>query len=815
MSALLQDLRYALRSLLRSPGFTAVAALTLALGIGANTAIFSVVNAVLLRPLAYEKPDQLVSLRARLTSPNRNELLAAPEYQDLRREVPALRDVAAIWNIGINLTGSDQPERVQAAAVSSNYFKLLGVAPILGRDFTTADDAGRLGYLEVISWDLWHRRFGGRSDVIGKTVRVDDDPMTIVGVLPRGFRHVVESASAPTEMWGVIAMDNPDTAYINNRSWRVFDVFGRLQSGATLEDLRAQLATLSARLATRYPDVYPKAAGWQVEAVPLAERVVGNVKPALLVLLGAVGFVLLIGCANVANLLLARSSTRDREIAIRTALGGSRGRLLRQLLTESLVLAALGGLLGLVIALWGTHALSQLAAAYLPRVSEVGIDHWVLGFTAILILLTGVGFGLFPALQASRADLQSVTKESGRGISAGRPRARIRGGLIVVEIAVSLILLTGAGLLLRSFQQLIAVDPGFKPDKLLTAQVWLSWPNQPDKGRYFTNTQRRAFYENVFAAVRRVPGIRDVAAVSRLPFRGQETVTFTIEGQPPSSDDPLPAADGRLASPNYFKTMGIPLLRGRGLSPVADSASPEEAMINRAMAERYWTASPIGRRFQWPSGPWLTVVGVVGDVRQVTPDQPARPEFYLSSLRRPGQEMSFVVRTEGPPEQFAAALTRAIHEVDPEQPVFGVMPMEQLLAGATAERRFSMLLLLLFAGLALVLSSVGIYGVMAYTTTQRSHEIGIRMALGARSADVLGLVLRQGIRLVVIGLVLGLIGAWVLSRVLVSQLYAITARDPVTYGVVAVLLAAVALLATYLPARRAAHVDPLVALRSE
>jgi putative ABC transport system permease protein len=815
MSALLQDLRYSFRSLLRSPGFTAVAALTLALGIGANTAIFSVVNAVLLRPLAYEKPDELVSLRARLTSPNRNELLAAPEYQDLRREVPALRDVAAIWNIGINLTGSDQPERIQAAAVSSNYFKFLGVAPILGRDFTEGDGAGRLGYLEVISWDLWHRRFGGRSDVIGKTVRVDDDPMTIVGVLPRGFRHVVESASGPTEIWGVIAMDNPDTAYINNRSWRVFDVFGRLQSGATLEDLRAQLATLSARLATRYPDVYPKAAGWQVEAVPLAERVVGNVKPALLVLLGAVGFVLLIGCANVANLLLARSSTRDREIAIRTALGGSRGRLLRQLLTESLVLAALGGVLGLLIALWGTHALSRLAAAYLPRVTEVGIDHWVLGFTAILILLTGVGFGLFPALQASRADLQSVTKESGRGISAGRPRARIRGGLIVVEIAVSLMLLAGAGLLLRSFQKLIAVDPGFKPDKLLTAQIWLSWPNQPDKGRYFTDTQRRRFYENVFAGVRRVPGIRDVAAVSRLPFRGQETVTLTIEGRPPSSDDPLPAADGRLASPNYFKTMGIPLLRGRGLSLVADSASPEEAMINRAMAERYWTGSPIGRRFQWPSGPWLTVVGVVGDVRQVTPDQPARPEFYLSSLRRPGQEMSFVVRTEGSPEQFSAALTRAIHEVDPEQPVFGVMPMEQLLASATAERRFSLLLLLLFAGLALLLSAVGIYGVMAYTTTQRSHEIGIRMALGARSGEVLSLVLGQGMRLVAVGLAVGLIGAWALSRVLVSQLYGITARDPVTYVAVAVLLAAVALLATYLPARRAAHVDPLIALRSE
>jgi putative ABC transport system permease protein len=814
---LLNDLRYAARSLLKSPGFTTVAVLTLALGIGANTAIFSVVNAVLLRPLSYDQPEQLVSLRAKLRAHDGNELMSAPEYQDLLREVPALRDVAAIWNISINLTGSDRPERIQAAAVSANYFKLLGVAPVLGRDLTKADDAGRLGYVELISWDLWQHRFGGSPDVVGKTVRVDDDPMTIIGVMPRGFRHPIESAFLPTELWGAIALDNPDTTYINNRSWRVFDLFGRLQSGATLDDLRAQLTTLSARLAVRYPDAYPKAAGWQVEAVPLAERVVGNVKPALLVLLGAVGFVLLIGCANVANLLLARSTTRDREFAIRTALGGSRLRLVRQLLTESLMLAALGGLVGLLIAMWGTSGLSQLAAAYLPRAREIGIDHQVLGFTALLILVTGVGFGLIPALQASRADLQSVMNEAGRASSAGRPRARIRGGLVVVEIAVALMLLAGAGLLLRSFQELIAVHPGFNPEKLLTAQVWLSWPNQPEKGRYFTDAQRRAFYEATFAAVRRVPGVRDVAAVSRLPFRGHETVTFKIEGRPSSPEEPLPSAEGRLASPNYFKTMGIPILRGQEFSPLADSASQEEVIINRTMAEQHWAESPIGSRFQifGSNGPWVTVVGVVGDVRQVTPDQPALPEFYLSSVRRPGQEMSFIARTEGPPERLATAVTQAIHEIDPEQPVFGVMSMEKLLANATAERRFSLFLLLLFAGLALVLSSVGIYGVMAYTTTQRRHEIGIRMALGARSADVLNLVLGTGMRLVAVGLVVGLIGAWALSRVLVSQLYGITARDPITYGAVALLLAGVALLATYLPARRATRVDPMTALRSE
>jgi putative ABC transport system permease protein len=817
MSILLQDLRYALRSLLRSPGFTTVAVLTLALGLGANTAIFSVVNAVLLRPLTYEKPEQLVSLRARLTTSDHTDRMSAPEYQDLLREVPALRDVAAIWPININLTGSDQPARIQAAGVSANYFKLLGVAPMLGRDLTKADDNGRLGYVELISWDLWQQRFGGNPNVIGKTVRVDDDPMTIIGVMPRGFHHPAESAASPTELWGPIALDNPDTTYINNRSWRVFDLIGRLRPDATLDDLRIQLATLAARLESRYPDIYPKAAGWEIEAIPLAERVVGNVKPALLVLLGAVGFVLLIGCANVANLLLARSTTRDREVAIRTALGGSRSRLVRQLLTESLVLAAVGGLLGLLIAVWGTSALGQLASLYLPRAREIGIDHWVLGFTAFLILLTGVGFGLIPALQVSRPDLQSVMKEAGRGASAGRARARIRGGLVVVEIAISLMLLAGAGLLLRSFQQLIAVDPGFNPGKLLTLQVWLSWQNEPEKGRYFTNAQRRAFYETATASVRQVPGVRDVAMISRLPFRGQQAFSYKIEGRPTSSDEPLPLAEIRLASPNYFTTMGIPILRGQGLSALSDSASNEEALINRTLAETHWSDSPIGRRIQLfgPTGPWVTVVGVAGDVRQVTPDQPARPEVYLSSLRRAGQEMSFIVRTEGPPERLATAVTQAIHNVDPEQPVFGVMPMEKLLANATAIRRFSLLLLLLFAGLALVLSAVGIYGVMAYTTTQRRHEIGVRMALGARSADVLSLVLGQGMRLVAIGLAVGLIGAWVLSRVIASQLYGITARDPLTYLVVASLLGGVALVATYLPARRATRVDPMLALRSE
>ena len=818
LEATLRDLRFAARGLWRSPGFTAITVATLALGIGANTAIFSVVNAVLLRPLEYRDPAQLVALRGVVEVRGLNDVPnSAPEYQDFKREVPALADVAAAWPININLTALGDPERIQAAVVSSNYFQLLGTSPALGRDFTPEDDQGRIGYVVIISWDLFQHRFGGDRSVIGKTVRLDDDPMTIIGVMPPGFRHPLENGASPMEVWCPVELGNTDPQFIGDRRARVFEVIGRLKPGATVAEAQAQLNALSTRLGSRYPELYPAALGWRAAALPLSERVVGDVRPALLVLLGAVAFVLLIGCANVANLMLARATGRSREIAIRTALGGGRSRLIRQLLTESLLLAGLGGGLGLLLAVWGTSALGRLAALYLPRAREIGIDGPVLGFTAVLILVTGIAFGLFPALQASRPDLQDVLKDSAKG-SAGGGRTRMRAVLVVAEVAVALMLLAGAGLLLRSFQRLVAVDPGFDPERLLTMQVWLPVPNDNAKGRYFTQQQRVGFYDRAVAAVRQVPGVTGASLVSRLPYSGRNDARFKIEGRPVSDAQLLPSAEVRLVSPEYFRTMAIPVLQGEAMPDGVDSLSSTYAMVNRTLAEREWKGrSPIGQRIQLVGfgGPTVTIVGVVNDVRQGAPDQPPLPEFYLSYRLIAGQEMSLVVRTAGDPDALADRVVQAIRSVDPTQPVFGVKSMERLLANAEAERRFSLLLLSLFAAIALLLSSLGIYGVMAYSTSQRRHEIGIRMALGAATPDVLRLVLRQGMRLVLLGLAIGLFGAWALSRVLAGQLYGISPRDPFTYATVAVLLGTVAFAATWLPARRATRVDPMISLRSE
>jgi predicted permease len=652
--------------------------------------------------------------------------------------------------------------------------------------------------------------------VIGRTVRLDDDPITIIGVLPKGFRHPIENNAAPLELWAPVDLTDPDPQFVNSRQARVLQAVARLKPGRTAAEAQRSLDALRERWASMYPDAYPRGAGWRADAVPLADRLTGKVRPALLILLGAVGCVLLIACANVANLLLARSSSRGREIAIRTAMGGSRGSIIRQLLTESVVLAALGGTLGLLLAVWGTGALNQLAMLYLPRARDIGIDRTVLGFTAGLVLLTGIGFGLLPALHATRLDLQSVLKESGKSATAGTARSRLRSGLVVAEVALALMLLAGAGLLLRSFERLVRVEPGFEPEGLLTLQIWLPVPNDAANGRFATGRQRQAYYDRILAGMQAVPGARDVALASQLPLQGRQDVGFDIVNRPVAPDEPPRGAEFRSVSSSYFTTMRIPMLRGRPLGGEQDS-SPE-VVINRTLAEKYWPgADPVGAQLRLfgPQGPITTVVGVAGDVRQLRLDQPPREEIMASARRFPPQQASFVLRTDGPPEAHTADAIRAIRAVDPQQPIFGIRPMAQILADAGADRRFSLLLLTLFAGIALMLSVIGIYGVMAYATAQRQHEIGIRMALGAGSRQVLGLIVGQGARLVGLGLALGLAGAAVLSRVLAGQLYGVGARDPLTYVAVALLLGGVALVASWLPARRATRVDPMGSLRSE
>ena len=819
MSSLLQDIRYALRTLARSPGFTLVAVLTLALGIGANTAIFSVIHAVLLRPLAYNEPQQLVSLNGLVTVRGLNEVnTSSPEYVNYRDDLPSMEDATGIWPININLTGAGTPERLQAAVVSSNYTDVLGVKPILGRTFTPEDDGGRIGYVALISYSLWQRRFGGDSSVIGRAVRMDDDPLVIIGVMPPGFRHPMERGGSPMEVWAPIDLENPDPNFVNFRRFRMLEVIGRLKPGATIEKAQGELEVLTARLRRDFPDAYPPQEGWKAAILPLTDRVTGDVRPALFVLLGAVGLVLLIACANVANLILSRATGRGREIAIRTALGSSRARLMRQLLTESVLLAALGGASGVLIAVEGTAALSRLATLYLPRAGDIGISGTVLGFTALLSMVTGIVFGLLPALHASRPDLQSGLREGGRGASAGRTRARLRASLVVSEIAIAVVLVAGAGLLLRSFQRLISVEPGFEPDKVLALQVWLAVPNDAPKGRFFTQQQRQEFYGRIREAIAATPGVTDAAIVSRLPFRGRSVTRFGIEGQPLAPDAPPLTTELRAISPTYFATMGIPIIRGPKVLDLRDSASTATVAINQTFADKYFPGEdPVGRRIQLggPQAPFIAITGVVGSVRQLALEQPPREEVYITYRLRANQETAFVVRTEGRPQDYEAAVLKAIRSVDPEQPVFGVMPMQQLLDEAGAPRRFSVFLITIFAGLALALSAIGIYGVMAYSTAQRQHEMGIRLALGAQPRDVLGLVVGQGMRLVALGLAIGLAGAWAFSRVLTRQLFEITPGDPVTYVGAAVLLGLVALAANFVPARRAARTNPLTSIRAE
>ena len=807
LADLLQDLRYAARMLKKNPGFTAVAVIALALGIGANTAIFSVVNTVLLRPLPYKDPEQLVMVWEDASKHGYpQDTPAAANYVDWRDQNSVFSGMAAIADANFNLTNAGDPERLKGRRVSTNLFPLLGVDAQLGRVFSSAEDQPGSQHVALLSYRLWQRRFGGDPNIVGKTLTLNDEPYTVVGVMPARFQFPEKD----DELWVPIALTAQEAA---NRNRHYLEVVARLKPGVTLQQAQSEMTTIGARLQQQYP---ASNTDLGVAVTSLHEHLVGDIKPALLILLGAVGLVLLIACANVANLLLARAAIRQKEIALRVALGARRWRLLRQFLTESVLLATLGGIFGLVIAYVGLSLLSSFIPESISQARDVSLDLKVLGFTFGVSILTGLIFGLAPAIQAVRMNQSETLKEGGRDSVTGRSGKRLRGLLVTAEVAVSLVLLIAAGLLINSFLRLRNIDPGFRVDHLLTMKIELPEP------KYEPMERRTAFYNNLIERVQSLAGVRSAAVTTNLPlYRQGNSVGVQLEGKPAPPPGKELIVVTRIVSPGYFETMSIPLLAGRALSDHDTEKSPSVAVISETMAHRYWPGEDaIGKRFSvgrvTSDADWIQVVGVVKDVRQFELTREPRPQMYLAY----GQADFFwpedlVVKTDVDPASMAATVRKAVWDVDKDQPVSNIRTMDDILADSIARQRFSMLLLGVFAGVALLLAAVGIYGVMSYSVAQRTHEIGIRMALGAQTSAVLKLAVGYGLKLVIIGVLIGLVAAFALTRLMSTLLFGVTATDPATFALISLLLISVAAIASYIPARRATKVDPLIALRYE
>jgi predicted permease len=822
IETLIQDLRYGARMLLKNPGFTLIAVLTLALGIGANTAIFSVVNAVLLRPLPYEEADRLVFLTER--SPWSEDLtLSYPDFADWRAQNHVFEYIGVHNSVDYNLTGNGDPARLRAGRASADLFSALRVRAALGRLFTNEEDKPGAPGVVVLSHGLWQRRFAGDPNILNQSLTLDDRPYAVVGVLPPDFR-----LEERNEIWVPVEANISARALLGRDIHPFLRGVARLKAGVTLEQARAEMDAIAARLAQKY------SINKNVEAriTPLLENYVHNVRRALWVLLGAVAFVLLIACANVANLMLARATARGREMAVRVALGASRWRVIRQLLTESLLLAVVGGTLGLLLARWGVKLILTLSANSLPRSSEIGLDTRVLVFTIAVSALTGIVFGLAPALQASRADVQESLKETARSTTGGRHR--LRQFLVVTEVALTLVLLIGAGLLIRSFYHLQQVNPGFIDEHVLNFRV--SLPMQ----KYAHENQWLNFYQQVIDKLRAVPGVKEVGIASRVPMDGNNNSNaFRVVGQPPLPPGQMHTMQVCFVSPDYFRTMGIPLLRGRYFTEQDNRSHLSEeqlrgldrgdrlwlgrktVIVDEEFARRHWpNQDPVGKQILWGAGGGddspLTVIGVVGRVKLDRPQEPmGAVQGYFAFLEYPVSFMSFVVKTTLEPEQMIAAAREQVRAVDASQPIYDIKTLTQLRAAAIAPQRFNLLLLGLFAAVALALAVVGIYGVMSYAVTQRRHELGIRMALGAQGSDVLRLVLVQGLKLATIGVLIGLLGAFALTRWMRGLIFGVSVTDATTFLFVPLSLAAVALLACWIPARRATKVDPMTALRVE
>ncbi len=804
MNPIWNDLRYGLRQLGRSPGFTAVAILTLALGIGANTAIFSVVNRLLLSPLPFSQPDQLVTVwEHNLPRDFPRNVVSPGNFLEWRERAKSFDGIAAFSNWTFNLTGNGEPERVISRAGSANIFSLLGVTAAVGRTFQADEDQPGKGKVVMMSYGFWQRRFGGDSTIIGRSITLDGEPTIVVGVLPMDF----EFFGDPADLWAPLPLAlNP-----NSFKGRWLQVLGRLKSGVSLDAANAEMVALATRLREEHRD---ENAGWSANVVSLKETLVGDFRRGLLVLLGAVGLLLLIACANIAHLLLARAAGREKEIAIRTTLGATRRRLIGQLLIESFCLATMAGMAGLLVALWGVGIIRQALPADLriPGFSHLGIDGLVLGFTFGVTLFTGILFGLAPALTVSQLSLHDPLRGSGRHSQTKR-RARFRDLLVVTEVALAVVLLLGAGLLLRSFSELRRVDPGFQPRNLL--EVRISLP----EAKYADEKQQAAFFEQLDQRLATIHGVKFVGAISFLPLSGMRSAsTFGVEGRPAPTHGEESVGDMRAVTPGYFEAMGIPIIKGRGLTLADRADAPSVTVVSETLARTMFPRQdPIGKRlgYGWGDSVSAEIVGVAGDVHHDGPSTAPYMEIYRPLAQFPYSFMSIVVRTDGEAPSITDAVRSEVHALDPDQPVAQLRPMQELMQETLAKPRLNTLLLSLFAVVGLTLAALGIYGLMSYAVAQRTQEIGIRMALGAKAKDVLAMIVRHGLALTLTGVAVGLVASLVLTQVMSRLLFGVSSRDPLTFVMVPVLLAVVALVSCFLPARRATRVDPIVALRSE
>lgn len=811
MHTLFKDISYGLRSLFKHPGFTAIVVVTLAVGIGASSAIFSVVNTVLLRPLPYARAERLVAIQE-ITQDGKRVQVTPANFLDWRAQNTVFEQLAAILTRPANLALADQAERIDLAMTSANFFSVFGTEPEQGRFFINSDEQpGHLAVV-VISHGLWQRRFSSDPALVGKPITLDGSSYTVVGIAPAGFQYPDK-----TDVWvppfklAPAVNERMDPTQV--RGFGMLAAVALLRPGVPLTQAASEMETITARLRQQYPDTNNRRFN---RVVSLHTHLVGDTGPMLLLLFGAVSFVLLIACANVANLLLASAATRQKEMAIRTALGASRLRVIRQLLTESLMLAVAGGAVGLFLALWGVALMTKLLPHDFPRAGEIDLDWRVLAFTLFASILTGILFGLAPALQISKTDVQESLKESGRGSSGSRRHNRLRNLLIVGEVALSVVLLVGAGLLFRSFLQLQSVNTGFTPQQVLTVRL------SPAGSNYRRDADYISFYSQAMQRVSSIPGVESVGAINTLPLDKGPTAGFRIEGRPPQTPDKWPGGNYRTVSTDYFRTMNIPVVQGRAFNDRDTEAAPLVMIVNQALAKRdFPNESAVGKRINLgnldPKGQpvWFEIVGVAANVRSLELREEAMPEFYLSALQDSFTNMFLVVRTSVEPTSLGASVRRAAADVDKSAAVSDVKTMDRIVSEAVTQPRFNLFLLGLFSGIALLLSAAGIYGVTAYSVTQRTHEFGIRMALGAQVGDVLKMILKQGMLLISVGVVVGLLASFALTRLLRSVLFGVTVTDPLTFVAITLLLTVVALLACYIPARRATKVDPLIALRYE